>query len=63
MNQDTQKRNKKNKIKPIGPSDDCNCPVCVFTKSQAPGNPYDLKDCPKYNSTNFTIKNKEKKRL
>ena len=39
---------KKNKFKSIGPGDDCNCPVCVFTKSQAPGNPYDLTDCPKY---------------
>jgi len=30
-----------------GPGSDCECPVCVFSKSQAPGDPYDLKDCPK----------------
>ncbi len=30
-----------------GPGVDCDCPVCVFAKSQAPGDPYDLKDCPK----------------
>ena len=33
----------------IGPSSDCNCPVCIFTQSQAPGQPYDLSQCPKYN--------------
>ena len=35
-------------FKPIGPCGEYNCSVCVFTKSQAPGNPYDLKDCPRY---------------
>lgn len=40
----------------VGPSDECNCPVCVFTKSQAPGNPYDVKDCPKYNASNKNAK-------
>lgn len=34
----------------IGPSLDCNCPVCIFTQSQAPGQPYDLSKCPKYSS-------------
>jgi len=35
------------KIISRGPSADCDCAVCIFSKSQAPGNSYDLKDCPK----------------
>ncbi|MDD3374337.1 MAG: hypothetical protein PHY73_01265 [Candidatus Omnitrophica bacterium] len=33
----------------VGPSDDCDCKICVFTKSHAPGDSYDVKKCPKYN--------------
>ncbi|MDP8212483.1 MAG: hypothetical protein P9X22_04210 [Candidatus Zapsychrus exili] len=50
MNQDSQKNKKKASFVPIGPCGEHNCPICIFTKSQAPGNPYDLKDCLKYNS-------------
>ena len=44
---------------PIGPCGEYDCPVCVFTKSQAPGNPYDLRDCPKYNSRKGSVKHDE----
>ena len=40
---------KKNKIIGVGPSDDCTCAICVFTKSHAPGDSYDVEKCPKYN--------------
>jgi len=30
-----------------GPGQDCNCPLCIFTKSQAPGQAYELADCPR----------------
>lgn len=30
-----------------GPGADCDCPVCVFSKSHAPGDPYNLSGCPK----------------
>lgn len=60
MNQDPKSNNKKKNLNSVGPGYDCNCPVCIFTKSQAPGNPYDLKDCLKYNSSNLPSKNKEK---
>ncbi len=54
-------KNKENSKKPmsVGPCGELNCPVCVFTKSQAPGNPYDLNDCPKYKSGSIS-KNKIK---
>lgn len=35
-----------------GPGDDCHCPVCVFSKSHAPGDAYDLEQCPKYRQQN-----------
>ena len=60
MNQDSKEKNKKIESRLSGPGDDCNCPVCIFTKSQAPGNPYDLKDCPRYNSSKSS-KNQDKK--
>ncbi len=50
MKQDVQRVNKKKKSNSVGPGDACNCPVCIFAKSQAPGDPYDLKDCPKHNA-------------
>ncbi|MCK5616454.1 hypothetical protein KAR91_82085 [Candidatus Pacearchaeota archaeon] len=50
MSQDLPAKKKKKKSKSVGPKDDCNCPVCVFTKSQAPGNPYDLTSCPRWAS-------------
>jgi len=61
VSQDSQKNNKVTSNMYIGPCGEHNCPVCVFTKSQAPGNPYDLKDCPKYNSgkAEETKKNEE----
>ena len=63
MSQDSQKKKKKNKFESSGPGDDCNCPVCIFSKSQAPGNPYDLKNCPKFkfdiSAGNKKIKNKK----
>lgn len=39
----------KKRKKPInvGPGADCYCAVCIFAKSHAPGEPYDLKKCPK----------------
>ncbi len=43
-------RKKKRKALSVGPSEDCNCAICVFTKSHAPGDSYDVKDCPKYNT-------------
>lgn len=49
MNRDLPKK-KKDKHKASRPGKDCNCPVCVFSKSQAPGDSYDLKNCPKWNS-------------
>lgn len=36
----------------IGFDENCKCPVCLFTRSQAPGQPYDLKKCPKFNDSN-----------
>jgi ssDNA-binding Zn-finger/Zn-ribbon topoisomerase 1 len=33
-----------------GPGVDCNCPVCIFAKSQAPGQAYDLTECPRCRS-------------
>jgi hypothetical protein len=50
MNTGRQKNDKKKSVKPRGPGDDCTCPSCIFTKSHAPGDPYDLTKCPKYNS-------------
>ncbi len=41
-------RSKNEDFQAIGPGDDCNCSTCVFTKSQAPGDPYDLDKCPKF---------------
>jgi hypothetical protein len=35
----------------VGPDEFCNCPVCIFSKSQAPGNPYDLEQCPRYRAS------------
>ena len=32
-----------------GPGKDCKCQVCVFNKSQAPGQPYDITECPLWN--------------
>ncbi len=49
MTHDAQKKNKN--VRSVGPGIDCNCQICIFTKSQAPGNPYNIKDCPKYNSS------------
>ncbi len=31
------------------PGVDCECQVCVFSKSQAPGQPYDITKCPLWN--------------
>jgi hypothetical protein len=47
-----KKKNKKSKPQqPLhGPGDDCECPVCVFSKSQAPGDAYLLEKCPKWSS-------------
>ncbi len=47
MNKELPKKNKKKKVESVRPDDSCNCPVCVFTKSQAPGDPYDLTKCPR----------------
>ncbi len=58
MNIDSRKTEKRKRQVSVGPCGEYNCPVCVFTKSQAPGNPYDLKDCPKYRSESSSIKNK-----
>ncbi len=57
MKQDSNKNKKSKRQICVGPCGEYNCPVCVFTKSQAPGNPYDLKDCPKYKSEK-TLKRK-----
>lgn len=46
---------------PSGPGPDCDCPVCVFSKSQAPGDPYDLKGCPKYQSLIMEEKKRRRK--
>lgn len=55
----TTKNSKNIKTHLVGPGNDCNCPVCLFTKTQAPGNPYDLKYCPKCKSYD-NIKKKDK---
>ena len=36
--------------KSVGPCGEYNCPTCIFSKSHAPGDPYDISKCPKYNS-------------
>lgn len=60
MNQDSKKYKKGVIPTPIGPCGEYTCSVCVFTKSQAPGNPYDLKNCPKYNAIKGSGKADEK---
>ena len=50
MKQDSKNILKNKRLMDIGPCGEYNCPICIFTKSQAPGNPYDVSKCPKYNS-------------
>jgi len=55
------KKKKKDVSKKLAPhafSDECNCPLCIFTKSQAPGDAYDLENCPQWSS----LKNKKDKK-
>ena len=49
MKRDSKENNRRRGSMLTGPGYDCNCPTCVFAKSQASGDPYDLKDCPKCN--------------
>jgi len=52
MDDKKSKKNKKIEHFSNGPGVDCHCPVCIFTKSQAPGDSYDLNDCPKFRAEN-----------
>ncbi|MCK5706459.1 MAG: hypothetical protein KAI43_02310 [Candidatus Aureabacteria bacterium] len=61
MSKRSNKKNKDNKHNPNAPGNDCKCPVCIFTKSQAPGNPYDLTNCPKLKPQTSSKKNNKTK--
>ncbi len=37
-----------------GPGKECKCKVCIFSKSQAPGQPYDITQCPLWNKKKRT---------
>jgi len=52
MTPDSKNIKKEKKIISTGLCGKFDCPVCIFTKSQAPGNPYNLNDCPKYTEEN-----------
>ena len=43
-----------------GPGKECKCQVCIFSKSQAPGQPYDITQCPLWKKEKMT-KRKESK--
>ncbi len=46
-NKKDESKDVKSKSTSAGPCEDCNCPTCIFAKSQAPGDPYDIENCPK----------------